>query len=67
MRFAQVEAALTDGHTSGALTLTLPLAGARLTPVVRALRQQSNLWHLQLSSTKMDDAVFKVARPPNLT
>jgi len=60
VRIGQVETALTDAHMSGVLSLTLALGTAHLSPVVRAIRYQQNLWELNLSSTKMDDMVFKV-------
>ena len=60
VRIGQVETALTDAHMSGVLSLTLALGTAHLSPVVRAIRYQQNLWELNLPSTKMDDTVFKV-------
>lgn len=50
---------LTNAHTAGKLSLSLPL-GSFLLPVVKALRYQESLWDLDLSLSKLDDHVFQV-------
>ena len=59
VRIGEVDTLLTNAHTSGTLSLGLPL-GAFLLPVVKALRYQDSLWDLDLSSTKLDDHIFQV-------
>lgn len=58
-RLGEVDSLLTNAHTSGKLSIGLPL-GTYILPVVKALRYQESLWDLDLSGTKMDDHHFQV-------
>lgn len=59
MRLGEVDSLLTNSHTSGKLSLGLPL-GNYILPVLKALRYQESLWDLDLSSTMLDDNLFQV-------
>lgn len=59
VRLGEVDSLLTNSHTSGKLSLGLPL-GSYILPVLKALRYQESLWDLDLSSTMLDDNLFQV-------
>ena len=59
VRIGEIDTLLANAHTSGKLSLRLPL-GRHLLPAMKALRYQDSLWFLDLSSSKLNDILFQV-------